>query len=223
MNELKLADLEILENKFNFLQKKSKSGDKDIAIQLDIIKELQNKIDDESTTNFEFSKKSKDLYNSLNLISSKPMLYICNVDEDSIISGNIFSHQVKNRVNKESNNIVLVCAAIESQITKLDEKDKLEIIKELGLKDTTLKKVIKAGYKLLDLITFFTFNSKETRAWAIEKNTKASKAAGKIHSDFEKGFIRAETISYKNFVELNGETACREAGKLTQEGQRLYS
>ena len=148
------------------------------------------------------------------------MLYICNVDENSVLKGNNFSQLVKELADQEENNYVIVSAAIESQIAEFeDEKDKLELLNDIGLKETTLKKVINAGYEILNLITYFTSGPKETRAWTINKETIAPKAAGKIHTDFEKGFIRAETISYKDFYELGGESASREMGKLRQEGK----
>ena len=132
----------------------------------------------------------------------------------------MFVHEVKNHAKKELNNIVIISAEVESQIAELaDSEDKLEILKDLGLNETTLNKVIKTGYKLLNLITFFTCGPKETRAWTIKINTTAPKAAGKIHTDFENGFIRAETISYNDYVNFNGENASREAGKLRQEGK----
>ena len=219
--ELKLADLETLQNKLSSLEKKSKNGDKEIKIQIDLILILQKKLNnDETIKGIELDKDEIIFYNSLNLISAKPMLYICNVDENSALKGNKFSKLVENKARSEGNNIVIVSAAIESQIAEFDnESDKLELLKDLGLKETTLKKVINAGYKILNLITYFTCGPKETRAWTIGMKTTAPKAAGKIHTDFEKGFIRAETISYNDFIEFNGESASREAGKLRQEGK----
>jgi len=219
--ELKLADLEILQNKLNSLEKKSRSGDEKIKEQINIVLKTQNQLNkDEKINNSELKEEEKNFFNSLNLITPKPKLYICNVDEKSVAKGNSFSNLVKERANKESDVVVLVSAAIESQIAELEsETDKFEMLKELGLKETTLKKVIHAGYNLLDLITFFTCGPKETRAWTVTKNATASKAAGKIHTDFEKGFIRAETITYEDFANLKGEAACREAGKLRLEGK----
>ena len=148
------------------------------------------------------------------------MLYICNVDEKSILKGNYFSQLVKSRAIKENRDMVIVSAAIESQIAEFkNTKDKLELLKNLGITESTLKKVINTGYSILDLITYFTCGPKETRAWTITKNTTAPQAAGKIHTDFEKGFIRAETIAYRDFIELGGETASRERGKLKLEGK----
>lgn len=219
--ELKLADLETLQNKLNLLEKKSKNGDKVIKKQIELIILLQKKLNnDEKIKSIDFDIDSLIFYYSLNLITTKPILYICNVDEKSILKGNSFSKLVTERATKENNNVVIVSAAIESQIAEFENvNDKFELLKDLGLTETTLKKVINAGYKILDLITYFTCGPKETRAWTISKNTTAPQAAGKIHSDFEKGFIRAETIDYNDFIKLGGESASREAGKLRQEGK----
>ena len=219
--ELKLADLEILQNKLNSLEKKSKSGDEKIKEQINTIQKIQNQLNkDEKIDNLQLKVEEKNFFNSLNLITSKPMLYICNVDEKSVAKGNSFSNSVKERTDKESDDVVLVSAEIESQIAELEnETDKFEMLKELELNETTLNKVIYAGYNLLNLVTFFTCGPKETRAWTITKNATAPQAAGKIHTDFEKGFIRAEAITYVDFANLKGEAACREAGKLRLEGK----
>ena len=221
MTELKLADLETLQNKYNSLDKKSKSGDKEIKNQLNLISTLQNNLNnDKSIKNLDLNTDDNIFYSSLSLILSKPMLYICNVDENSILKGNKFSEMVKDKALTENNNIVIVSAAIESQIAEFDSEDeKLELLKDLGLKETTLKKLINAGYSILNLITYFTCGPKESRAWTIKKETTAPQAAGKIHTDFEKGFIRAETIAYEDYKKLGGEAASREAGKLRQEGK----
>ena len=218
--ELKLADLETLQNKFNFLEK-NKNGDKKIKAQMKVVEELQNQLNnDDKINNQELKEEDKKFFNSLNLITSKPLLYICNVDEKSVVNGNRFSNSVKKKVNEEFSEIVVVSAAIESQIAEFDNKnEKLDMLKELGLNETTFNKVIYSGYNLLNLITFFTCTPKETRAWTVTKNTTALQAAGKIHTDFEKGFIRAETIAYDDFANLKGEAACREAGKIRQEGK----
>ena len=219
--ELKLADLETLQNKLNSLEKKSKSGDEKVKDQINIVQKTQNQLNkDEKINNLQLKEEERNFFNSLNLITSKPKLYICNVDEKSVVKGNSFSNSVKERADKESDDVVLVSAAIESQIAELEnETDKFEMLMELELKETTLNKVIYAGYNLLNLVTFFTCGPKETRAWTITKNATAPQAAGKIHTDFEKGFIRAETITYEDFANLKGEAACREAGKLRLEGK----
>ena len=218
--ELNLADIETLQNKLNSLEKKSKQGDKEIKNQLNIIEQLLEKLSNEiNIRNIDFSNEDLHFIKSLNLISIKPMLYICNVDEKSIVKGNILSQKVIDLAKTEQNNSVIVSASIESQIAELKIEEKYEFLKELGLEETTLVKVINSGYNILNLITYFTSGPKESRAWTVKKNTLAPKGAGKIHSDFEKGFIRAETITYNDFVELGGESACRDSGKLSKEAK----
>jgi len=219
--ELQLSDIETLEIKKNSLEKKSKQGDKVIKNQISIIEKLLANL---SNLNFlqnnQYSEEDNQFINTLNLIINKPMLYICNVDENSVQNGNELSKKVDEYAIKYNHNSVIVSASIESQIAELENKEeKIEMIKEMGLNDTTLTKVIKSGYNLLDLINYFTCGPKETRSWTINKNTLAPQAAGKIHTDFEKGFIRAETISYEDFVKFNGEAGSRDEGKLRQEGK----
>ena len=219
--ELQLADIETLETKKSSLEKKSKQGDKEILHQIKIIENIIENLNDLSfLQNNEFTQEDNEFIKTLNIIAIKPMLYICNVDEDSVQNGNEMSQKVSDYANKKNHNAVIVSASIESQIAELDNNDeKLEMIKELGLSETTLSKVIKSGYNLLNLINYFTCGPKETRSWTIDKNTLAPQAAGKIHTDFEKGFIRAETIAYEDFVKFNGESGSRDAGKLRQEGK----
>ena len=168
----------------------------------------------------EYSEEDNLFIKTLNLITTKPMLYICNVDENSVQNGNELSNKVNEYAIKNNHNSVIVSASIESQIAELeDNEEKLEMIKEMGLNSTTLTKVITSGYDLLNLINYFTCGPKETRSWTINKNTLAPQAAGKIHSDFEKGFIRAETVAYDDFIKFKGEAGSRDAGKLRQEGK----
>ncbi len=218
--ELKIADIETLENKKISLEKKSKQ-DKNYNKQISFIDKIINKISSNiKFTNKELEKEEVDFFKSLNLISSKPMLYVCNVDEKSIIEGNNLSNLVEEKSKEFDCQSVIISASIEAQIAELDDKsDKLELFKTLNLKETTLNKVIKAGYELLDLVNYYTSGPKETRSWTINKNTLAPQAAGKIHSDFEKGFIRAETISYQDYIKYNGEAGSRESGKMRQEGK----
>ena len=219
--ELKLADFETIKNKIDILEKKIKSGDEIIQSQLRTIKDIENKINNDEKINFgDLSKEDKDLINSLNLITLKPLFYICNVDEKSTLKENNFTEIVKKKAKDDSNKVVTISAEVESQISEFENAiEKKEMLKELGLKETGLTKVIHTGYELLNLITFFTCGPKESRAWTIPTNTVAPKAAGKIHTDFEKGFIRAETISYEDFVNFKGEIGSREAGKLRLEGK----
>ena len=168
----------------------------------------------------EYSEEDNLFIKTLNLITTKPMLYICNVDENSVQNGNELSNKVNKYAVKNNHNSVIVSASIESLIAELeDNEEKLEMIKEMGLNSTTLTKVITSGYDLLNLINYFTCGPKETRSWTINKNTLAPQAAGKIHSDFEKGFIRAETVAYDDFIKFKGEAGSRDAGKLRQEGK----
>ncbi len=214
--ELKLADLEILETKKLALEKKSKQGDKDIKNQIKTIEKIINNLNNEE----KIISENNEYINLLNLISLKPLLYACNVEEKSIARGNKYSQLVQNTAKKEGNDTVIISASIESQIAELENNDdKLELIKEMNLNETTLNKLVIAGYNLLNLINFFTCGPKETRSWTIKKNTFAPEAAGKIHSDFEKGFIRAETISYQDYIEFKGEVGSRDSGRLRQEGR----
>ena len=218
--ELQLADIETLETK-KFSRKKSKQGDKIIKNQIEIIDKLLNNLSGINTLNKdEYSEEDNLFIKTLNLITTKPMLYICNVDENSVQNGNELSNKVNEYAVKNNHNSVIVSASIESQIAELeDNEEKLEMIKEMGLNSTTLTKVITSGYDLLNLINYFTCGPKETRSWTINKNTLAPQAAGKIHSDFEKGFIRAETVAYDDFIKFKGEAGSRDAGKLRQEGK----
>ena len=220
-NELQLADIEILQSKQASLEKKSKQGNKNIKHNLFLVEQIIENLSLEYLfKKNQFNVDELEFINSLNLISLKPILYICNVDEKSIIHGNNLSKLVQEKAKKNNHICVIVSASIESQFVKLkDDSDRILLLKELGINDTTLKKVITAGYELLDLINYFTCKPKETKSWTIKKNTLAPQAAGKIHSDFEKGFIRAETISYNDFIKFKGESACKEAGKLRQEGK----
>jgi len=219
--ELELADIETLESKIISLEKKDKQGDKEIKNQISIVKKLIDTLNNNySYKKNEFSEEDNEFIKSLNLIKIKPMVYICNVDEESIQNGNELSKKVTEYANKNNHNSVIVSASIESQIAELEnDNEKAELIKEMGLNDTTLTKVIKSGYDLLNLINYFTCGPKETRSWTINENSTAPQAAGKIHTDFEKGFIRAETIAYNDFIKFNGETGSKEAGKLRQEGK----
>ena len=219
--ELQLADIEILQNKKIALEKKSNQENKERKHQLSIIKLILESLSHEyKFKKNQFNAGDLEFLNSLNLISLKPILYICNVDEKSVTHGNNLSKLVQEKAKKTNHNSVIVSALTESQFAELkNDSDRIHLLKEIGIDDTTLKKVITAGYNLLDLINYFTCGPKETKSWTIKKNTLAPQAAGKIHSDFEKGFIRAETISYNDFIKFNGESACREAGKLRQEGK----
>ena len=218
---MQLADLESLNNKTISLEKKIKTNDKEAKSQLDIVNKLLEQLEQGNLINLNIFKNTDiNFINSLNLISLKPTMFVCNVDEKSIHNGNVLSNKVFELAKKNNNSSVLVSASIEAQIAELEnEEEKIEFLKELDLDQTTLSKVIKSGYNLLNLINYFTCGPKETKAWTIQNNTLAPQAAGKIHTDFEKGFIRAETVSYDDYVNNNGEVGSRENGKLRQEGK----
>jgi GTP-binding protein YchF len=219
--ELMLADLESLEKRVPNLIKKGTQGDKEakaaasvLGQALELLREgkparlTQPKDDDE-----------KRLFDQAQLLTAKPVLYVCNVDEGSAAEGNALSARVFEKAKAENAGAVVVSAAIEAEIVTLDPADRAEFLSDLGLKETGLARVIRAGYELLHLLTFFTVGPKEARAWTIEKGSKAPQAAGAIHSDFERGFIRAETIGFDDYVTYKGEAGARDAGKLRSEGK----
>ena len=221
-SELLLSDLDILLKQQELYTKKIKSTDKDIKIKLEIIDQLLMQIDASQQINInEIDSNFINFVHELNLLSVKPTFYICNVDENSVLKGNLYTNEITNILNTESSKeMILVSASIESEISNIESVDEQnEFLDALGLKNTSLDQVIKTGYNLLGLLTFFTAGKKETRAWTISKNTNAAQAAGKIHTDFEKGFIRAETISYNDYIELGGEQLAKNAGKMRQEGR----
>ncbi|ABF53334.1 redox-regulated ATPase YchF [Sphingopyxis alaskensis] len=219
--ELLLADLESLEKRLPAFVKKAAQGDKEAKIAtsvlgqaLDLLREgkparLVEPGDDEEAR----------VLRTAQLLTSKPVLYVCNVDEGSAANGNAFSEKVFAKAAAEGAQAVVVSAAIESELVTMDMADRLEFLAEMGLKETGLARVIRAGYELLHLITFFTVGPREARAWTVHQGATAPEAAGEIHSDFQKGFIRAETIAYDDYVALGGEARAREAGKLRAEGK----
>jgi hypothetical protein len=155
----------------------------------------------------------------LQLLTTKPVLYVCNVDEGAAASGNAFSARVEERARAEGAGVVVVSAAIEAEVAQLPEADRAEFLEGLGLHDSGLDRVIRAGYSLLGLITFFTVGPKETHAWTIERGTKAPQAAGAIHGDFERGFIACETIGYDDYLACKGEVGAKDAGRMRVEGK----
>jgi GTP-binding protein YchF len=219
--ELVLADLESLEKRLPNLEKKARSGDKELKAQVELIKKILPMLEKGLPARFaEISGDEKDLFRQLQLVTSKPIFYVCNLAEDEVVDGNDFSRKVEEFAKKEGAKTVNISAKIESEIAGLEsEEEKLEFLETIGLKETGLDKIIRTGYSLLDLITYFTAGPKESRAWTISRGCKAPQAAGVIHTDFEKGFIRAEVIAYKDYVECNGEEGAKNAGKLRLEGK----
>tara|TARA_B100001057_G_scaffold27616_1_gene25378 strand:+ start:492 stop:1580 length:1089 start_codon:yes stop_codon:yes gene_type:complete len=215
--ELILSDLEMLEKIKTNLQKLVKKGDKDAIKKTQSIDQIVSHLSSGMPArSHENISEIKNYLNEYNLITLKPVIYVCNVDEDSIIKGNKFSDSFKDFVKT---NIILISADIESQIATLTSEEQSDFLSTLGLEESGLNKIIKEGYLILNLITYFTSGEMESRAWTIERDTLAPDAAGKIHTDFKNGFIRAETISSDDFITCKGELKARELGKLRSEGK----
>lgn len=223
--ELMIADLESLEKRYEPLEKRARTGgDKDAAIKIEVMKPIIEALKEGKPARVAApSVDNKDAYKQykmLQLLTSKPVLYVCNVDEDSASEGNECSKLVFEKAKAENAQAVIISAAIESEVAQLDsEEEKEEFLSALGLEETGLAKIIRAGYDLLDLQTYFTCGVKEVRAWTFIKGFKAPQCAGVIHTDFEKGFIRAETIAYDDFVAHSGEQGAKENGKMRSEGK----
>jgi ribosome-binding ATPase len=218
--ELMLADLESLERRVDGLEKKARGGDKESKETLDLVNRALALLRDGKPARLVERKPEEErLFAQLGLLTSKSMLYVCNVDEGSAAAGNAYSQQVEARAKQESAGCVVISAQIEAEIAVLPTDERTEYLADLGLKEPGLDRLIRAGYDLLNLVTFFTAGPKEARAWTITRGTRGPQAAGVIHTDFERGFIRAETISYKDYVTLGGEAGARDAGKLRLEGK----
>jgi len=219
--ELMLADLESLEKRVPNLIKKGQQGDKESKAAASILGQALELLRDGKPARLTQPKDEdeKRLFAQAQLLTAKPVLYVCNVDEGAAAEGNALSAKVFDKAKAENAGAVVVSAAIEAEIVTLDPADRTDFLSDLGLHETGLARVIRAGYDLLHLLTFFTVGPKEARAWTVEVGAKAPQAAGVIHSDFERGFIRAETIAYDDYVTYKGETGAREAGKLRSEGK----
>jgi ribosome-binding ATPase len=218
--ELMLADMESLEKRLPALEKKAKSGDKDSKLLATVIeKALLPLREGKPARTAVVTEEEKPAFKGLQLLTAKPVVYVCNVEETSAKDGNAFSAKVAERAKSEGAACVIISAKIESEFAGLAPEDRDAFLAEMGLEEAGLNRLIRAGYSLLDLITYFTVGPKEARAWTITKGTKAPAAAGVIHTDFEKGFIRAETIACDDYISLKGEAGCRDAGKMRLEGK----
>jgi len=219
--ELLLADLESLEKRVPAFAKKAAQGDKEAKIAASVLGQALDLLREGKPARLTEPKDDEEarVLRTAQLLTSKPVLYVCNVDEGSAANGNAFSEKVFAKAAAEGAQAVVVSAAIESELVTMDMADRLEFLEEMGLHETGLARVIRAGYELLHLITFFTVGPQEARAWTVHQGATAPEAAGEIHSDFQKGFIRAETIAYDDYVTLGGEAKAREAGKLRAEGK----
>lgn len=219
--ELLLADLESLEKRVPAFAKKAAQGDKESKIAASVLGQALDLLREGKPARLTEPKDDEEarVLRTAQLLTSKPVLYVCNVDEGSAANGNAFSEKVFAKAAAEGAQAVVVSAAIESELVTMDMADRMEFLAEMGLTETGLARVIRAGYELLHLITFFTVGPQEARAWTVHQGATAPEAAGEIHSDFQKGFIRAETIAYDDYVTLGGEAKAREAGKLRAEGK----
>lgn len=220
--ELMLADMDSLEKRVTGLQKRAKGGDKDAKLTLELIERtLEALREGKPARVVEINNEDEaKAFRMLQLLTSKPVLYACNVDEDSAADGNALSAKVAEMAASQGARSVVISAAIESEVALLESaEDKKEFLEGLGLEETGLARVIREGYKLLNLLTFFTVGPKEARAWTVYSGATAPNAAGVIHTDFERGFIKAETIAYDDFITFGGEAGARDNGKLRQEGK----
>lgn len=218
--ELMIADLESIERRLANLVRKVKGGDKEALEQEALLKRAQTALNEgRPARTVSVSEDEQKAWNMLQLLTSKPVLYVCNVEEDKAATGNSQSDRVAEMAAKQGAGHVVISAKIEEEISQLDAEEAEMFLSELGLHEAGLDRLIRAGYELLGLQTYFTVGPKEARAWTIRQGTSAPQAAGVIHGDFERGFIRAETIAYEDYVAGNGEAGAREAGKFRVEGK----
>jgi GTP-binding protein YchF len=219
--ELMLADLESLEKRVENAARRATSGDKEAKALSSVLGQALDLLKDGKPARLTEPKDDEEqrLFDNAQLLTAKPVLYVCNVAEDEAADGNDLSAKVFDKAASEGAQAVIVSAAIESELVAMPQEDRAEYLEALGLSESGLARVIKAGYTLLGLQTFFTAGPKESRAWTFPEGAKAPQAAGEIHTDFEKGFIRAETIAYDDYIALNGEAGAKEAGKMRQEGK----
>ena len=219
--ELMLSDLESLEKRVPAAAKRATGGDKEAKIMASVLGQALDLLRDGKPARLTEPKDDEEarMFRQAQLLTAKPVLYVCNVAEEDAAKGNALSDLVFEKAEAEGAEAVVVSAAIESELVAMPQEDRAEYLAELGLDESGLSRVIRAGYKLLGLKTFFTAGPKESRAWTFPDGAKAPQAAGEIHTDFERGFIRAETIAYDDYVALGGEGGAKEAGKLRQEGK----
>lgn len=219
--ELMLADLESLEKRVPNFQKKAAQGDKEAKIAANVLGKALDLLRDGKPARLteRADVEEEKIFQQAQLLTSKPVLYVCNVDEAAAANGNDLSAKVFAKAKAEGAEAVIVSAAIEADIVTMPVEDRAEFLADLGLTETGLARIIRAGYDLLHLITFFTVGPKEARAWTVFRSAKAPQAAGVIHTDFEKGFIRAETMAYQDYVDHGGEAGAKEAGKWRSEGK----
>ena len=219
--ELQLKDLEAVEKKLQKYEKLSRTGDKTAKLVVDVLKKYVEHLEQgKSVRSIDIEEKEKEHISDLMLLTDKPIMYVCNVDEASIKNGNEYVDKVKEMVKNENAAVLMIAASTEADIAELESYEERQMfLEDMGLDEPGVSKLIRSAYQLLNLYTYFTAGEKEVRAWTIREGMKAPQAAGVIHTDFEKGFIRAEVIKYADFVELGSELACKENGKMSVEGK----
>jgi ribosome-binding ATPase len=219
--ELQVKDLESVEKKILKLEKAVKIGEKEAKKGLEVLQRYKSHLESfQSARNIDLPETEKAFVADLSLLSEKPLIYVCNVDEASAVSGNKYSDRVKKALEEQNAEILIIAAEAEAEISQLDDpEDRMEFLSSVGLSEPGINKLIRSAYQLLSLQTFFTVGPKEIRAWTMRKGMTAPQAAGVIHTDLERGFIRAEVMKYQDFITLGSESACREKGKLFVEGK----
>ncbi len=219
--ELQLKDLETLDNRREKVEKQAKTGDKEARKLLEVLNRYEQHIARGNPAHtLEAESEEKEKIQDLQLLTDKPVLYVCNVDDDSVIQGNEHVERLRQEIEPEDAGMIMLAAALEAEIGELDtEEERRMFLEELGLESSGLTRMIRSAYHLLNLETFFTAGPKEVRAWTVKRGTKAPQAGGTIHSDFERGFIKAEVIKYEDFIRYGSESACREAGRIHLEGK----
>jgi hypothetical protein len=219
--ELQLKDLETVQKRLERVKRTAKTGNKEAQAELIVLLKVEETLlQGISVRSLEFSEKEIEFVQSLQFITSKPVLYVCNVDENSAVSGNSYVDKVKEAVANENAEVIVLAVGTEADITELEDYEERQMfLEDIGLEEAGVSRLIRSAYKLLDLQTYFTAGVKEVRAWTIPIGSTAPQAAGVIHTDFEKGFIRAETISYEDYVTFGSESKVKEAGKMRVEGK----
>ena len=219
--ELQLKDLDTLEKRIDKVKKQARVGDKDAKKVFDILEKYRVHLEEgKSARSADVDEKEREIVSDLFLLTDKPVMYVCNVEEGSVVSGNAHVEAIREAVKDENAEVLVLGVGIEADIASLETFEERQMfLEDLGLKEAGVSKLIVSAYRLLDLQTYFTAGVKEVRAWTIEKGMKAPQAAGVIHTDFEKGFIRAEVIGYDDFIQFKSESAARDAGKLHVEGK----
>ena len=218
--ELMLSDLDSLERRLPAVEKKAKQGDKESKVQADVMQAALVMLREGKPARLvKVTDEQLPVFEQLQLLTSKPVVYVANVDEGAAATGNAYTKRVEERAKSEGAAFVVISAKIEAELSQLNAEERVDFLSTLGLEEPGLNRLIRAGYSLLRLITFFTVGPKEARAWTVHTGARAPQAAGVIHTDFERGFIRAETIAYEDYIACQGEAGARDAGKLRLEGK----